>query len=138
MSSARIIRASGSSRQRPICASACLIGALGDLHETPVRPVHLQDQEDRAGDGQRADEQRRNDGGVAARIETEAGEERHQPEHQHDEEGPGQGAPGLFVEQADGRARGGHELQGAALGRSLASDLGVRRATVSNRSSAGT
>ena len=48
----------------------------GDLHESAVGPVHLQDQEDRAGDGQRADEQRRNDGGVAARVEAEAGEQR--------------------------------------------------------------
>ena len=89
--------------------------------------MQFENQEDCASDGQRADEERRNYCCVSARVETEANEQHYEPEHQHDEEGPGKGAAGLFVKQAAGTIHSYCELQSVCLGESLRLDLGRQR-----------
>ena len=53
-----------------------------------VGPVHLEDEEHRADDGQRAEAQRGDDGRVAPREQSEADEQHGEPEHEHDQERP--------------------------------------------------
>jgi len=58
----------------------------GDLKEAFERAVELEDQKDRTGNRQRADEENSDHGGVSRSEEPEAGKDNAQPEHQHDEE----------------------------------------------------
>src|SRR6186997_3687555 len=49
-------------------------GGAGEIDESLVGLIHFEDQEDCAGDRERADDQRRDRGGVARREQTEARE----------------------------------------------------------------
>ncbi len=71
-----------------------------------VGPIHLEDEEDRARDGERAKQERRDDRRVLAGEKAEAEEEHRQPEHEHDQERPGNTRPAPVRSTAAGYRRG--------------------------------
>src|SRR5262245_4624709 len=73
--------------------------SAGNVDEPLEWLVQLEDQIDRTRDGERADEERRDDGHIARRKEAEAGEEDGDPEGQDHQERKGNGAPSLRNEQ---------------------------------------
>ena len=74
-------------------------GRAGNLNQSTVRRVHFKDEEDRAGNRKRGDEQAGQNGRVGRGEEAEADENNCEPENQHDQQGYGNRGGTLFVHQ---------------------------------------
>ena len=96
----------------------------GELDQPVIGLVHFDDQIDRAGDRQRADEQRRDDAAIGGREQAEARQDDGEPEHQDGQERPLNAAAGLLGDQPACLGNISAELQGRRLEPALRVILG--------------
>src|SRR5215813_4485237 len=93
--------------------------SFGDLDQSLIGRVHLQDQEDGPGHRQRGDEQAEDHRRVERSEETEADEDGGEPEHEDDQERQGDRRRGLLEHQPARLADFHADAKGLALQRSL-------------------